>query len=145
MIGNKINWNKLKKGVFLVNTLAIIYDTSKKRILIGKRINDPYVKNLTWCFPGGTPPYGKDLEKGLEKTIKKKTGLRVKNLGCVFSRIFKENKQFLLMYYLCESIGGKEKPSKDLTELKWVKPEELEGYFTTSFDKRLKEYIMNLK
>ena len=81
----------------------------------------------------------------LEKTIKKKIGLRVKNLGCVFSRIFKENKQFLLMYYLCESIGGKEKPSKDLTELKWVKPEELEGYFTTSFDKRLKEYIMNLK
>jgi len=145
MIGKKINWNKLNKGVFLVNTLGIIYDPSKKRILIAKRIDDSYIKNLTWCFPGAIPSYRKDLEKSLEKNIKNKTGLRVKNLGCVFSRIFKENKQFLLMYYLCEVVGGKENPSKDLTELKWVKPEEIQDYFTTSFDKRLREYIMNLK
>jgi hypothetical protein len=34
---------------------------------------------------------------------------------------------------------------EEFTELKWVFPEELEKYFTTSFDPRLKEYIMNLK
>lgn len=139
------NWSSLKKGSFYVNTLGIIFDTKTRMILIGRRENDPNTKELTWSFPGGSPEHGVDLEKGVEKAIKRKTGLDVKNLGCIFSRIFKENKKFLLVYYLCEVIGGKERISDDLAELKWVKPEDLEKHFTTSFDKRLKEYIMNLK
>ena len=42
-------------------------------------------------------------------------------------------------------IEGKEKPGGDLKELKWVSPDELQDYFTTSFDPKLKEYIQNLK
>ena len=39
---------------------------------------------------------------------------------------------------------GEEKPGDDLTELKWVNPKELEDYFTTSFHKKLKEYLIDL-
>jgi len=141
----KINWNELDKGVFMVNTLAVIFDTKTRKILIGKRENDPYCSKLTWCFPGGRPKDGDDLEKALENVIKEKTGLKVKNLGSVFSRVFKENKQILNIYYLCEVVGGKEKPVRGFKELKWVKPQELHKYFTTSFDKRLKEYVLGLK
>ena len=114
-------------------------------ILIGRRENDPYIKQLSWCFPGGKPVYNDDLERGVEKIIKKKTGLKVKNLGSVFSRILKENNKFLFVYYLCEVVGGKPHPADDLVELKWVKSKDVQKYFTTSFNKRLKEYIINLK
>ena len=140
-----LDWNAFEKGVFLVNTLGIIFDSSKRKILILKRKKDPYIEKLGWCFPGGRPRYKEDLEKSFEKIIHKKTGLKVKSLGPVFSRLFKENDHFLLIYYLCEAVGGKENAGEGFSELKWVKPEELENYFTTSFDKRLKEYIMNLR
>ncbi|MEK6830827.1 MAG: NUDIX domain-containing protein [Nanoarchaeota archaeon] len=140
-----IDWNKIKKGVFLVVSLGIIFDTKKRRILIARRESDPYLKKLRWGFPGGRPKYGKDLERDLERVLKERTGLKVKNLGAVFSRVLEENKKILLIYYLCEVIGGKEKPDSDFVELKWVKPQDLQKHFTTSFDKRLKEYILNLK
>jgi len=143
--GKKLDWTKFEKGVFLVNTLGIIFDPAKRKILIGRRENDPYIKELTWSFPGGTPEYGGDLESSFEKVVEEKTGLKVKSLGPVFSRLFKENDRFLLIYYLCEVVGGEEKLGDNFVELKWVDPEELENHFTTSFDERLKEYIMALK
>lgn len=140
-----LNIREFKKGIFLVNTLGIVFDTLKRKILIGKRLKDTLVPKLSWSFPGGIPENNEDLEKALERTIFEKTGLKVKNLGCIFARIPKENNKFLLLYYLCEVISGKEKPGKDFAELKWVDPKDLEKYFTTSFDSRLKEYIMGLK
>jgi ADP-ribose pyrophosphatase YjhB (NUDIX family) len=133
------------KGIFLVNIVGIIFDPLKRKILIGKRINDPYIPNLKWSFPGGSPLINEDLEKTVERTVKLKTSLSVKSLGNIFARVPEENNRLLLLYYLCEVISGKEKPGNDFVELKWVSPTELEKHFTTSLDPRLKEYIMNLK
>jgi len=85
------------------------------------------------------------LERGLKREIKKKTGLNVESLGAVFAKTYPEKREFLTIYYLCEVVGGKEKAGEKFTEIKWVKPEELKKYFTTSFHPKLKEYIMNLK
>ncbi|MBS3093640.1 NUDIX hydrolase [Candidatus Pacearchaeota archaeon] len=142
---NKRDLRRLQNSTFLVVTLGIIFDPKTRKILIGKRRKDPYIKKLSWSFPGGAPGYNADLERSLEKIIFQKTGLKVKNLGCVFARIFKENKKVLLMYYLCETISRSIKPKGDLEELKWVSPEGIEKHFTTSLDSRLKEYLMNLK
>ena len=141
----KINWNEFDRGVFLINTLGIIFDPKTKKILIGKRENDPYIKELGWCFPGGIPNYDEELEEALKKEIKNKTGLDVESLGAVFAKIYPEKKEFLSIYYLCETLGGEEKAGEKFVELKWVNPEELEKYFTTSFHPKLKEYIINLK
>src|SRR3989338_8479530 len=100
----KVELNKLPSGSYLVVSVGIIFDIKKRMILIGRRINDRYVKELSWTFPGGICHEEVDLERNLEEHIHKKTGMNVKNLGCVFSRIFKENRKILLMYYLCESI-----------------------------------------
>ncbi|MCX6747059.1 MAG: NUDIX domain-containing protein [Candidatus Pacearchaeota archaeon] len=135
----------ISKEGFQVILLGIIFNTKTRKILIGKRENDPYVPKLSWVFPGGKAEFGEELEKTLKKKIKEKTGLRVENLGNIFTRIFSEKKDFLLVYYLCEVVEGKEKPKDEIVELKWVNPEELENYFTTSFHPYLKEYIMNLK
>ena len=130
---------------FKVILLCVIFDPKTKKILIGRRENDPFIPKLSWVFPGGEATQEEELETTLKRKIKEKTNLNIGNLGSVFARIPSEKKDLLLIYYLCEVINGKEKPSGDLKELKWVNPEELEKYFTTSFHPTLKEYILNLK
>ncbi len=137
---------ELEKDSFFVILLGVIFNPKTKRILIGKRENDPYIHELSWVFPGGRADKNeKELEETLKLKIKEETGLNVENLGVIFAKTYPENRNFLSIYYLCEAVSGKEKPSGDIKELKWVKPEELEKYFTTSFHPTLKEYILNLK
>lgn len=140
----KINHSNDKNG-FENILLAIIYDPKTKKILIGRRENDPNIKKLSWCFPGGRPCQKEDVEECLKKKIKLKTGYEIISLGAVFAKTYPEKRNLFAVYYLCEVIGGNEKPADDLVELKWVSPEEIEKLFTTSFHPNLKEYIMNLK
>ncbi len=138
--------SKVPGNPFTVILLGIIYDTKKKRILIGKREKaDHYLPKLTWAFPGGRAEPGEELEATLKSKIKEETGVNTANLGMIFAKVYPEKEDLLAIYYLCELINGKEKPAGDLKELKWAKPEELEEFFTTSFHSHLKEYILNLK
>ncbi|MBS3066027.1 NUDIX domain-containing protein [Candidatus Pacearchaeota archaeon] len=135
----------LNKAKYFTILLGVIFDTKTRKILIGKRKKDPYIPKLTWAFPGGRLDAKGDLEKTLVKKIKQKTGYNVKSLGSIFAKTYPEKKDFLSIYYLCEATSGKQKVGKDFTELKWVKPQEMQKHFTTSFHPKLKEYIMNLK
>jgi len=135
----------MEKDRFYVNVLGIIFNPKTKKILIGRRENDPYIKELTWCFPGGRIEYGEELEDALQREIKEKTGLKIENLGAIFAKTYPEKREFLSVYYLCEVVGGKEKVGGSFKELKWVSPENVEENFTTSFHPKLKEYILNLK
>lgn len=130
---------------FKIILLGVVFNPKTKEILIGKRKEDPYLPKLTWSFPGGRLNHGEDMENALKKRIKEKTNLEVENLGAVFSKTYPEKKEFLSVYFLCEVVGGKEKAQDKFVELKWVKPEELEKHFTTSFHPHLKEYVLNLK
>ncbi len=143
-----VNWDSFEKGVFLVNCLAIIYKDGK--ILIGRIGKDPHIKELTWRFPGGRPRYDKPLEKSLKEEVKKKTNIDVKVKKLIFARIYPEKKEFLSLYYLCEfylcePIGGIEKPGEKFKELKWIKPTEVTKYFTTSIDPFILEFLKKLE
>lgn len=141
-----MEWKKLERGVFLINVLGIIYNRQTRKILIGRRENDPYLKRLTWCFPGGTPGYESDLENYLEEQIKIKTRLEVKVLKVIFAKTYPEKRDFLSIYYLCEPIGGAEKPGELFVEIKWVKPMEVINYFktSTSIHPKLIEFLKSL-
>lgn len=128
---------------FKIALLGIIFNPKTKKILIGKREKNNL--NITWCFPGERLNANEDVENALKKRINEKTNLKVENLGCIFTRVPPEQDNLLLAYFLCEVSGGKEKVGEKYKELKWVKPEELEKHFTTSFHPHLKEYILNLK
>jgi len=140
-----MEWKKFDKGVFLVNVLGIIYDPKSRKILIGKRENDPYIKELSWVFPGGRPEYKEDLEFYLKKQIKIKTGLDVDVKKVVFAKTYPEKREFLSIYYLCEVVGGEGKAEEKLVELKWVKPMEVKKYFTTSLHPKLLKYLKTLE
>ena len=81
-----MDWAQFDRGVFLLNVLGIVYNPKTRKILIGKRENDLYLKELSWTFPGGRPAYGKDLEFYLQHEIKIKTGLKVKVKKIFFSK-----------------------------------------------------------
>lgn len=131
---------------FKVFYAGVIFDPSKRKILIGKRQGeDPYLTGITWCFPGGRLKHGDDMGKVLIESIKAETGYDVKNLGAIFSKVYPEQKDLMTVYFLCEVFAGEEKVAGELVEIKWVDPEEVEGHFTTSFHPNLKEYIINLK
>ena len=130
---------------FNVILLGIIYDPKNKKILIGRREDDPHVSELTWTPPGGRIIPEKDLEDSLKIKIKEQTGFDVENLGNIFAMVPKEKKEFILLLYLCEIISGKEKVGGNLKEIKWVDPEELDNYFNIAYHPHLKEYILNLK
>ncbi|MEK6945646.1 MAG: NUDIX domain-containing protein [Nanoarchaeota archaeon] len=125
--------------------VGVIFDPAKRKILIARKESDPELKGATWVFPGTELHYRDDIDKILKARIKEKTGFDVKNLGAIFSKVYPERKDYLAVYFLCEVFKGKEKPWQFYKELKWVSPDELEKYFTTSFHPRLREYITNLK
>jgi len=140
-----MEWKDFDKGVFLVNCLGIIYNPKTKKVLIGRRENDPYIKELTWCFPGGRPGYKDDLEYYLKEEIKKKTNLDVKVKKIVFAKTYPEKREFLSIYYFCEFIKGKEEAKERFKEVKWVKPTEVNDYFTTSLHSQVLEFLKSLE
>jgi len=135
----------MEENKFNVLLLGVIFDPKTKKILIGKRENDPYIPKLTWCFPGCRLKPKEDIEESLKNKLKEKTGYKIKNLGSIFSKIYPEKEDQVGIYFFCEVISGKAKTGKDFKELKWVAPEDLQKHFTTSFHPHLKEYILNLK
>jgi len=144
MCSQKSMENAANFDEFSVILLGVIFDPRKKKILIGKREEDPYIKELTWCFPGGRAIQGEDVDQTLKKSVKAKTGYDIKNLGAIFSKTYPEKKDLLAVYFLTQIFEGEEKPGGDLIELKWVSPKELENYFTKSFHKKLKQYLIEL-
>lgn len=130
---------------FKIVVLGIVYDTKRKKILIGRRENDPHVPQLKWTPPGGRVAHGEDIEKALKAKVKEQTGLKVESLGNIFSMIPKEKRDFVLILHLCEVVGGKEKVGGNLKEIKWVSPDALDDHFTIAYHPHLKEYISNLK
>ena len=85
--------------------LGIIFDPKERKILIGRRENDPYIPNLTWGFPEGRLNTMEDMDKILKTRIQQKTGLIIKNLGAVFSKTYHERKNLVGIYILCELLG----------------------------------------
>ena len=140
-----MDWQEFDRGVFLVNLLGIVYDPKAKLILIGKREDDTYIRQLSWSFPGGRPAYDKDLEEYLKMEIKKKTNLDIKVKKVVFAKSYPEKREFLSIYYLCEAASDKEKAGDKFTEVRWVKPTEVKDYFTTSLHPVLLEYLESLE
>ncbi len=140
-----MNLDKFDRGVFITNVLGIIFDSKAGQILIGRRENDPYIKELTWCFPGGRPGYNEDLESYLMSEIKNKTHLDIRVKNIVFAKTYPENRQFLSIYYLCEPLIADEMPGGNIKELKWIDPSKVEEYFTSSIHPKIIEYLKSLQ
>jgi len=122
-----------KKEVIVVG-LGMI--AKEGRVLIGQRKDpDPYVKELTWIFPGGKFK-SLDFEKELIKHLKKETGLDVYINQLVHARLIPDSPEkkvkIIALYYHCTPISGKGKAGGSLEKLEWVPVMKVFHYFTTS-------------
>ncbi|MCD4771102.1 NUDIX domain-containing protein [archaeon] len=129
---------------FEVIVLGIILDSTRKKILIGKRKKGEDAGLLGWCFPGGRLSPGEDIDKALKKKMKLKTGYSVKNIGTFFSRTYEEKPRIVSITFLTKVFEGEERPGDDFVELKWVSVDELEDYFNIPIHRKLKEFLSEL-
>jgi 8-oxo-dGTP diphosphatase len=106
-----------------------------ERALIIRRGSEPLKGE--WSIPGGMLEVGETLAAGVARELREETGLQVKVLDLieVFERIFpgvgagsRPRYHFVILDYLCEPTGGELKAGSDVTDVAWVREEELEGY-----------------
>jgi len=118
----------------IVVGLGIIIKEGK--VLIGQRKEkDPYVKELTWVFPGGKFD-SLNFEEELTAKIKEETWLSVYVNQLIHARLIPDSPEkkvkIIAIYYHCTPVSGKENAGGDLKKLSWVEPTKVFHYFTTS-------------
>lgn len=129
--------------------LGIIVD-KKGRVLIGSRADkDPWVKNLSWVFPGGSMS-SLDFETELKKKMLLETGLLVSVNSLVSTRIhpdaFFKKAQVVALYFHCSPANENQIiPGNGLSELKWVWPTEVYKYFTNSVSDDVAKFLFSLE
>lgn len=124
---------------FNVKIIGILFSPKARKILIGKNKGD---KNFS--FLEGDLRYEEELDIGLKRVAKEKTGYIIHNLGAVYAENRLKDKQALRLYFLCEATEGIEAPGKNVAELKWINPKEIEKQLKKKLPTRLKGYIFGL-
>lgn len=124
---------------FRVKIIGILFNPSVRKVLIGRNKGE---KNLS--FLEGDLRYEEELDVGLKRVAKEKTGYIIHNLGAVYAENRLKDKQALRIYFLCEATEGIETPGKNVAELKWINPKEVEKHLKKKLPTRLKGYIFGL-
>lgn len=110
-------------------TKAII--KKNRKILILKRSCDEDCFKEEWDIPGGGIKFGEDPEESLKREIMEEAGIEADVVRPLrIWTFFKNNKetQVVGITLLCKYKSGKVKLSKEHTDFKWIKPEEIEKY-----------------
>jgi 8-oxo-dGTP diphosphatase len=101
------------------------------RALIVQRGAEP--RRGEWTVPGGLLELGETLRAGTEREVLEETGLVVKAGAVldVFDSIYPDatgrtEYHYVLIDFLCELVSGEVKPSSDISDARWITPEELE-------------------
>jgi 8-oxo-dGTP diphosphatase len=113
------------------------------RALLVRRGNEPL--RGEWSIPGGLLEIGETLTEGVAREIREETGLsvRVLELIAAVDRIFADSPpespaaeesrrgpryHYVILDYLCEVLEGEPRIGDDVTEMAYVREEELERY-----------------
>lgn len=102
--------------------MIIFADDEKRKIVLGRK---PY--ETKFRFPGGFVDPGETLEEAAVRESKEETGLDVKVVKNLGSRVvndwrYQGTDNILTNIFLCEIVGGKFEPGDDIVELQIVDP-----------------------
>lgn len=131
----------------VVGVGGIIID--KGRTVLIRRGSEPLLGE--WSIPGGSLEIGETLEEGVRRELLEETGIEVRVLELieVFDRIYSGNEaassqnkkrprfHYVIVDYLCESVGGEPRASSDVTDLVFAREEELPQYHLTQTATRI--------
>lgn len=119
------------------------------RVLLARRGKEPM--RGEWSIPGGLLEVGESLAEGVMREMREETGLAVRVLDLIeaLDRIFPEpavppvqaggqsaprpkpRYHYVILDYLCEIAGGEPQAGGDITELAFLREEELPRYALT--------------
>jgi ADP-ribose pyrophosphatase YjhB (NUDIX family) len=112
----------------LVGVGAIIIEGS--RVLLVKRAHPPL--QAEWSIPGGVLEVGELIREAAVREAREETGLTVEpeDLLGVYDRVLRNPEQrvqyhYVLIDFLCRSIGGELQAASDAAEVCWFTLEEL--------------------
>ncbi len=115
--------------------------TNRGDILIGKKEEkDGHPISGEWHILGGHLEHGEQIEEAVEREVEEETGLDVKVHQVVDVMTFSwedGEKDSLQIVFHCEAERREEEALDDLTELKWVSPDEITEYVHTEEAERL--------
>lgn len=131
----------MKETKFSIKIIGILFDPMQKKVLVGKNKGDKY-----FSFVDGELKYDEELDDGLKRVTKEKTGYIVHNLGAVYAnnRVGGSNNDILELYFLCEIREKKEEKGDKVEEIRWIKAKEFEKLADRRLPSRLKEYLNNI-
>jgi len=130
----------MEKEHFYVKLVGWIFDTSTRKILIGKNPGD---KN--YSFLESDLHQDEELDTCLKRMVTEKTGYQVHNLGSMYAENKLQDPTKLKIHFLCEIAGGKMKPGKNVEEMIWIEPKEVENKLGVKLPSRLHATLMNLQ
>jgi 8-oxo-dGTP diphosphatase len=121
----------------------------RERVLLARRGSEPM--RGEWSIPGGVLEVGESLAEGVMRELREETGLAVRVLELIeaLDRILPEpaayplqaagsggararpRYHFVILDYLCEIVEGEPRAGGDITELAFVREDELPRYALT--------------
>jgi ADP-ribose pyrophosphatase YjhB (NUDIX family) len=100
------------------------------RVLLVRRATEPLKGE--WSVPGGVLELGEKLREGVRREVLEETRLEVEpgDVLDVFDSIFRDEQgrtqyHYVLIDYLCHSISDEAKAESDVSEVRWVRQDEL--------------------
>jgi ADP-ribose pyrophosphatase YjhB (NUDIX family) len=100
--------------------------------LLVRRATEPLKDE--WSVPGGVLELGEKLRVGAAREVLEETGLTVEvgEVLDVFDSIFPDSDgrtqyHFVLIDFLCRPVAGEAKAGSDVTDVRWVKEDELKA------------------
>ena len=113
----------------IVVALKAIILYSRKALIIQRSYTEP-TGSGTWEFAGGKLEFGEDLEAGLKREIMEEVGLEVKVERLLYASTFqsKENRQTVILSYLCHSFSDQVVLSEEHDSYQWADKKTMRRY-----------------
>jgi len=120
---------------FLAVSAAIIRDG---RVLIARRARGASTGVFT--LPGGVVEAGEALHEAVIREVREETGIAIEPVALAGQREFitrdesgRVSRHFVILCFACRWVSGEGTPLlEELSELRWLRPEELVGLKTTT-------------
>ena len=100
------------------------------RVLLVRRATEPLKGE--WSVPGGVLELGEKLREAVRREVLEETGLQVEpgEVLDVFDSIFRDQQgrtqyHYVVIDYLCHSMSEEAKAASDVSEVRWVRADEL--------------------